>query len=349
MNIKKILLACFVMTAANTFAQQIDMTMIPFRQGDKWGYASPDKSIVIAPKYNEANWFSEGYASVKIGNKYGYINRTGRLVIPAKFTVAKSFRKGYMPNAKDNGGDTVLFAGASVLASGYEICINTRGIRMPKCPAISESSIIENHIPVEAITKEKTYTLSNSSGLFDKVVDDYKIAGSDETYYIAIKNDKYGVFNSKFETIIPFEYSSIKNVRNMNSSYLRVTKDGMYGLMNQNGQVAISPENSNMTIVNGKDGNAYVIVQKNSKTYVKDFKNNNIISTGYSDIVYDDAGGFIIIGDNNMKGYYFMDNTIIQPKYKDVKQLNGGKYLMVKTSADKIGYISNTGTEYFIE
>ena len=77
MNIKKILLGCFVMTASGTFAQQTDMSLIPYRQGDKWGYATFDRKVVIAPKYNEANWFSEGYASVKIGSKYGYINKAG--------------------------------------------------------------------------------------------------------------------------------------------------------------------------------------------------------------------------------------------------------------------------------
>ena len=34
----------------------------------------------------------------------------------------------------------VLFAGASLRADGYEICINTKGETMPKCPAINESS-----------------------------------------------------------------------------------------------------------------------------------------------------------------------------------------------------------------
>ena len=92
--------------ASGSFAQQADMSLIPYRQGDKWGYATADKKVVIAPKYNEANWFSEGLASVKVGTKYGYIDKEGKLVIPAKFTVAKSFRKGYVPDAKKAGGDS---------------------------------------------------------------------------------------------------------------------------------------------------------------------------------------------------------------------------------------------------
>ena len=348
MNIKKTLLGVLLLVSSGTFAQQTDMSLIPYRQGDKWGYASPDRKIVIAPKYNEANWFSEGYASVKIGNKYGYINKTGKLVIPAKFTVAKSFRKGYVPNPKKQGGDSILFAGASLVASGVEICINTRGIRMLKCPAISENSVMENRIPVQTVVTQKTYSLPNNNGLFDKVVDDYKITGSDEVYYIAVKNNLYGVFNSKLDTIIPFKYNSIKINRKSATPYLEVNEAGMYGVLTTDGKVAIAPEYSNLVSVDGPGGKEYIIIRKGGKTYVKDISNKDIISTGYSDIVYDDAG-FIITGDNNMRGYYFTDNSMIQPKYQDVKWVNGTKYLMVKTSAGKVGYINTAGDEYFAE
>ena len=349
MIIKKLFLAISLLIAADSFAQQSDMSLIPYRSGDKWGYATPDKNIVITPRYNEADWFSNGYAGVKIGNKYGYINKQGKLVITAKFTVARPFRKGYLPSKDNVGGDSVLFAGASVQASGYEICINTKGMTMPKCPAISENSVSDNAKPVETVTREKTYSLPNSAGLFDKIVDDYKVAGSDETYYIALKGDKYGVFNSKFETIVPFQYNSIKINRNETTPFLQVNQQGMFGVIMPDGKVSIAPEYSNLNIVKGQGGKEYVIIQKNGKTYVKDITNTDIISTGYSDIAYDDAGGFVITGDNNNRGFYFMDNNVIQPKYKEVKLLSGGKYLMVKTASGKTGYISNTGEEYFVE
>ncbi len=274
-------MACFVLIAASTFAQQTDMSLVPYRSGDKWGYATPDKKVVITPKYNDANWFSEGYASVKIGNKYGYINKTGKLVIPARYTVAKSFRKGYMPTKTKPGGDSVLFAGASLTSTGYEICINTKGIRMPQCPAIPESSVKENNIPVETKVSEKKYTLPNNNGLFDKIVDDYKISGSDETYYIAMKDGRYGVFNSKFDTIVPFQYNSITVNRKSSNPYLQVNQGGMYGVMTTDGKMSIAPEYSNLVIVDGHDGKEYVIIQKAGKTYVKDISNRDIISTGY--------------------------------------------------------------------
>ncbi len=350
MIMKKLMLMITILMAGSLYAQQTDLSLIPYRSGDKWGYSTPDKKVVIKPAFNEANWFSEGYASVKVGNKYGYINKTGKLVIPAKYTVAKPFRKGYMPNKNKEGGDSVLFAGASIQSDGYEICINTKGARMPQCPAINENSVPENRVPVETVVSNKTYSLPNNNGLFDKITDDYKIPGNDETFYIAVKGDRYGVFNSKFDTIVPFEYNAIKINRKSATPYLLVNKGGMYGIIMPDGKLSIAPEYSNLNIIESGAGKEYVIVQKGGKTFVKDTRNTDIISTGYPAIAYDDAGGFVITGDNQLQGFYFTeDNAVIQPKYKEIKRLNNRQYLRIVTSSGKSGYINSAGEEYFSE
>ena len=89
MNSKNLMLALFLAFTVPVFAQDADMSLIPYRQGNLWGYASPDNQIVIKPVYNDANLFYEGYASVKKGNMYGYINKAGKVVIPFKFYSAK--------------------------------------------------------------------------------------------------------------------------------------------------------------------------------------------------------------------------------------------------------------------
>ncbi len=347
MSTKTILTMALLGMSMASFAQKPDGSLVPYRNGNKWGYSTTDNKVVIEPKYNEANWFSEGYASVKVGNKYGYINKAGKLVIPAKFTVAKPFRKGYMPHAGKEGGDSVLFAGASMAANGYEICINTKGVRMPQCPAINENTSVENNTPT-TVTLEKKYDLPNNNGMFDKITDDYKIEGNPESYYIAVKENRYGVFNSKFETIVPFDYTNIRVVRNRNGKFLEVNKGGMFGVVLPDGKVAIEPAYSNMRLVNGPDGHEFFLIQKEGKTYVKDLQNRDIISTGFADISYDN-GGFIITSDNNLKGYYFIDNRVIQPIYTEIHKLDGMDYLLVKTTSGKTGYISTSGTEYFTD
>ena len=40
--------------------------LIPYRKGDKWGFCTPDKKIVITPKYDGAGGFIEGLAWVLV-------------------------------------------------------------------------------------------------------------------------------------------------------------------------------------------------------------------------------------------------------------------------------------------
>lgn len=340
----------FLMAAMVTmsFAQTIDVSLVPYRQGDKWGYASVDNKVVIAPVYAEAAWFSEGFAAVKKGNKYGYINKQGKMLIPARFTVAKAFKKGFMPKVGSEGGDSVLFAGASMKADGYEICINTRGATLPKCPAIAENSIASNRGPVQSVQIQKNYSVLNNNGLFDKITDDYSLPGSTETYYISSKGGKYGVYNSVFEPVVPFEYDSIKRI-GTNGSYLRVRKNGLFGILYGNGESRIAPENNAMDIITASDGKAYVIAHSNGKSMIKDIDNHLWQDGAFSDIVYDGANGFILTGKDNMKGYMFMDKKMIEPKYSDIRMLNGTNYLIVKNFEGKMGYVHADGTEYFVQ
>jgi hypothetical protein len=62
--------------------------------GGKIGYISQSGSVVIAPKFEEANDFSEGLAVVRVGESYGYIDRTGKFVFDAVYGVAYDFADG---------------------------------------------------------------------------------------------------------------------------------------------------------------------------------------------------------------------------------------------------------------
>jgi WG containing repeat len=205
----KSILFFFMFFSMDCFSQNIDYNFIPYRKANKWGFANAAKTIIINPKYDEARWFAEGLAAVKVGAKWGYINTAGKFVIPAKFTVAKNFRKGYIPLYNKVGGDTIIYAGASLMASGYEGCINAKGVMLPQCPAIAENVMEANKIAMETIVKEKVYSIANKDGLFEKIVDDYKIAGNPETFYVAQKGGLFGVFNSKFSALMHLKINEL--------------------------------------------------------------------------------------------------------------------------------------------
>jgi WG containing repeat len=354
MTSKKLLLALLLAFTVPVFAQEADLFLIPYRKGDLWGYASPDKTIIITPQYSEADFFYEGLAAVKKGDRYGYINKAGKVVIPFKFYTAKAFRFGYFDvsgNTKPGDGSinpekTVLFAGASLTADGYEICIDTKGQKL-KCPAINESSATDlNKQITETIVSN--YSTIQKSELFDKIVADYKMPGAEESYYIATRNNNYGVFNNKFDVIVPFEYTNIEKIIIGAMVYLKADKAGMQGILFGNGSPYLALENSKIAYIKSSDGNNYFIFTKDGKTGLKDTKYKNIAEAVYTDIMYDSVGpGFILTGDQDMKGFVFLNNKILEPKYAEVKPLKGGQYVKVKTPEGKWGYVNNSLVEFF--
>lgn len=56
--------------------------LMAFRQGDRWGYVSRYGQVIIAPAFEDARSFSQGYAAVKLNGKWGYIGTDGKLLIP---------------------------------------------------------------------------------------------------------------------------------------------------------------------------------------------------------------------------------------------------------------------------
>jgi len=46
--------------------------LIPYRKGDKWGFCTPDKKVVVQPKYDDGiRFFDEGLAWVLLNGKWG--------------------------------------------------------------------------------------------------------------------------------------------------------------------------------------------------------------------------------------------------------------------------------------
>ncbi|MBX2888632.1 MAG: WG repeat-containing protein [Ferruginibacter sp.] len=345
MSPKLLLCITGLFIVSGIIAQDIDFSYIPYRKGDNWGYTTAAKEIIIQPKYAETSWFSEGLAAVKVGSKWGYINKEGKLVIPAKYTVAKPFRIGYIPGKVDGESTPVIFAGASLTTDGYEICINTKGVRMAQCPAIPENLTNESF---SSFKKQKSYSLPDSEGLFDEIIDDYTIKDNPETFYIAIKQNRYGVFNSKFETIVPFIYDSITLIKK-GESYLLVSENHLYGVLGTDGRTLIKPEGISIIITTTPLNGDFAIVKKEANAYITPLNNPESKSIAYAGIDYDEAGGFILTGLNGEKGYLFANNTTIEPKYRDIRMMQGGNYLYVITNTGKAGYINTSGKEYFEE
>lgn len=79
-------------------------------------------------------------------------------------------------------------------------------------------------------------------------------------------------------------------------------------------------------------------------------KDIDVIQRSYYGIAYDPLyDGFILTGDQDLKGYFFLNNKVIEPKYRAIEILPGGQYIKVKTFDGRDGVINLSGKEYFIQ
>jgi hypothetical protein len=70
--------------------------LIPVQRDYKYGYAFETNGPLILPaRYEDAQYFEEGLAPVKLNGKWGFINEQGVTVIPFKYDGASLFTDGY--------------------------------------------------------------------------------------------------------------------------------------------------------------------------------------------------------------------------------------------------------------
>ena len=86
--------------------------------GDKFGFVDGSEKFRIAPTFDGALPFSEGFAAVKRGDKWGFIDRHGDFVIEPQFEGAFYFREG-VATAETDSGDVLIGTSGEVIAQGY--------------------------------------------------------------------------------------------------------------------------------------------------------------------------------------------------------------------------------------
>jgi hypothetical protein len=68
--------------------------LAPIRSDGKWGYMDTQQRIVIAPRFDRAESFSQDRAVVTVGGRYGYIDRAGTYIAEPQFSWGFRFYRG---------------------------------------------------------------------------------------------------------------------------------------------------------------------------------------------------------------------------------------------------------------
>lgn len=104
--------------------------LIPYYVKYRWGFCSPNKTILIEPMYSQVYLFSEELACVEIirsyneedhnGYDWGYINKLNEIIIPFMFQSAKPFSNGFARVKKNEKWGLINKKGSQVLDFIYD-------------------------------------------------------------------------------------------------------------------------------------------------------------------------------------------------------------------------------------
>lgn len=179
-------------SVTNKLLAMAEPLLIPYRKGNKWGYCTADKKIIIECIYDYCSCFFENRAAVKLNGKWGYINNSGSEVIEIKYLAAGDFCEGLAWVRSEH--------------IGYE-CINESGVTI--IPNIYELDYERDFTEGLACVK-----LNDKYGYIDKLgnvvipfIYDYGYTFSEGLACVGI-DEKYGYIDKGGNLIIPFIYEA---------------------------------------------------------------------------------------------------------------------------------------------
>lgn len=81
---------------ASAFAQPTPGSQLyPIRDHGKYGYMNQNGELIIAVMYDNAQFFYEGLAAVKVNGKYGFIDNMNKMVIAPEYDTTLHFSEGW--------------------------------------------------------------------------------------------------------------------------------------------------------------------------------------------------------------------------------------------------------------
>lgn len=105
--------AILIVSSCKNEKSGFDVSSIPVKFGEKWGYIDKKGEYIINPQFRDADFFRDGVAMVVSNDgKVGYIDVHGKYIITAKFKSGSPFNDGLAYVVNDGG---------------YPTCINTKG------------------------------------------------------------------------------------------------------------------------------------------------------------------------------------------------------------------------------
>ncbi|MBR4584476.1 MAG: WG repeat-containing protein [Bacteroidales bacterium] len=333
------LIAMFSLVSCNSSSSDVDISLIPVRSGDRWGYINKKGEYIINPQFNDADFFRDGLARIVAPDgKVGYIDKNGKYVLNAKYKYGTYFYEGLAfvveqggkPTCIDKKGETkfVLDNVVCVLpfSCGRAAVVNRDGqvgwIDMdgnfaitPQYPLLSFESFCED---LCCICQEESGNESLNFGVIDKtgkiiVNPQFQGLGNFKEGKAWFHNgEQFGYVNTKGEYIINPQFEFCTDFSEGLASF---RQGSMYGYIDDKGKIAINPQFDKA----GNFKNGYAMVRQGEKWGYID-KDGKIAINPQFDKVSDFFGDIAFVQSANKWGIIDMDGKyIVTPQFDDIK------------------------------
>lgn len=269
--------------------------LIPYREGDKWGYCDRNKTIVIPPIYDRVDNIDnqKEYLVVNLNGQLGVINRKGNKILPFIYTsVIYNSELNNFTVSKDK--------------QNYGVVDNKNTTLLPF--EFKTILVIDGYYIVEKIIKDKirqAILTKNGEIIYDYKFSNFRPLLNSQNLFIAsndvkIKNALSILFSGEYPNfidgivdysgrpILPFSYDILQKFELNNNTYLMKAKklkpdgadDGKnVGLLDKNASFVIPCEYDD--IENSEAYNNFIVVRNNDKRGVINLLNENVIPIKY--------------------------------------------------------------------
>jgi hypothetical protein len=320
--------------------------LVPFREGNKWGYSDLSGKMIIAPQFDRTYFFSgDSVARVRQNNLYGFINTKGRVVIKPQFTSATDF----------------YFGVSSVEKANKKYCIGLEG-KDEECLALEEESVQEpdeqNYFQIEKDSAGYALIFTTTQDTVKESFDTVSVIGRylfPKFSYFALvrKGGKYGAYNEQGVAIAPVSFDKLE-ILDMDS--YKAVQNGKWGVKYFNGDTGVPFEYDSITKVNRFEEEQMkrldqFIVSRDKKFGVVDNNGKVIVPLFYEEIQTPKQCSCpieYVVRSKDFYGLFDSSGTQIIPfKYKGIDPFYSSSITHVLSAAGKEGYINRNGLEYF--
>jgi hypothetical protein len=290
--------------------------------------------------------YSNGLMAVKsIANKWGFINEKGNEIIPFEYTTVGQFYYG-LCRVEKNGQQLVINKSGDVVLNHQDVYLYSIGL-----------------LKLNAL-QDKTYTYR-----IDSLT---TIIPVNEEFVKIRKGNKYGLINTKGETIFPIVYTEI-SIGNSSTTF-GVLKDkqwkvqagastysvdkkiisiqgfyndyagmkynnGKFGFIDNQGKIRVAPQYDQIRPFE----NEIAVIQLNGKWGIIN-KYESFVAQPYYDSISAFKNKVAVVIEKGV--YYLIDNTgkILTPEgYSSITLTSGGNYLLIKNNLK--GIANSNGKE----